>query len=64
MYKTNFILYINRGSLIIVSTLDGQVSGLDLESGAVLWSIKTGGKQSNMLSSSMSNVSFPVIMSI
>ncbi|XP_071513696.1 eukaryotic translation initiation factor 2-alpha kinase-like [Panulirus ornatus] len=41
---------------VIVSTLDGRVTGMDLVTGAVLWSHQTGGRNEPMLASSMSKL--------
>ncbi|XP_042890006.1 eukaryotic translation initiation factor 2-alpha kinase 3-like isoform X2 [Penaeus japonicus] len=41
---------------VVVSTLDGRVTSLDALTGAVMWSHQTGGKNNNMLSSSMSKL--------
>lgn len=41
---------------VVVSTLDGRVTSLDALTGAVMWSRQTGGKNNDMLSSSMSKL--------
>ncbi|XP_042238217.1 eukaryotic translation initiation factor 2-alpha kinase-like isoform X2 [Homarus americanus] len=41
---------------VVVSTLDGRVTSMDLTTGAVLWSHQTGGINKPMLSSSMSKL--------
>ncbi|XP_064118578.1 eukaryotic translation initiation factor 2-alpha kinase 3-like [Macrobrachium nipponense] len=43
-------------SAVVISTLDGRVTSLDASTGAVLWSHLTGGKNNEMLSSSMSKL--------
>ncbi|CAL4232530.1 unnamed protein product, partial [Meganyctiphanes norvegica] len=42
--------------VVVVSTLDGRITGLDAANGAVLWSHQTGGKRNEMLTSSMTNL--------
>ncbi|KAK7074813.1 hypothetical protein SK128_001823 [Halocaridina rubra] len=41
---------------VIISTLDGSVTSLDLLTGSVIWSHRTGGKNKEMLTSSMSKL--------
>ncbi|XP_053629408.2 eukaryotic translation initiation factor 2-alpha kinase 3 isoform X2 [Cherax quadricarinatus] len=41
---------------VVVSTLDGRITSMDLATGVVLWSRQTGGNTKSMLSSSMSKL--------
>ncbi|XP_045613966.2 eukaryotic translation initiation factor 2-alpha kinase [Procambarus clarkii] len=45
-----------RRPAVVVSTLDGRVTSMDLVTGAVLWSYQTGGTSKPLLSSSMSKL--------